>query len=290
MTARRPRAHALSERIGSLSALDGPAAAISKQVRGAIGPGPVKDALSGTWLGHALHPLLTDIPIGTWVSSLLLDAFGGRESRDASRRLIGAGIIASVPTAITGMTEYADSEPGHDAVRRIGALHAVANVAALSLYGASFAARRRGAHATGVMFGAAGASALMAGGWLGSDLAYARGVGVDETTFEEGPSEWTPVLDASMLVDGRATVATVADVDVMLLRRNGTIHALANRCSHRGGPLHEGDIVDGCVQCPWHGSRFRLDDGSVERGPTAYPQPLFEAREQDGRIEVRAAS
>ena len=155
MTARRPRAHALSERIGSLSALDGPAAAISKQVRGAIGPGPVKDALSGTWLGHALHPLLTDIPIGTWVSSLLLDAFGGRESRDASRRLIGAGIIASVPTAITGMTEYADSEPGHDAVRRIGALHAVANVAALSLYGASFAARRRGAHATGVMFGAA---------------------------------------------------------------------------------------------------------------------------------------
>jgi nitrite reductase/ring-hydroxylating ferredoxin subunit/uncharacterized membrane protein len=289
MTERRPRAHALAQRIGSLAALDAPAAAISKQVRGAVPPGPVKDALSGTWLGHALHPLLTDIPIGTWTSSLLLDLLGGRESRAASRRLIGAGIVASVPTAVTGMTEYADSEPGHDAVRRIGALHAVANVTALSLYSASFLARRRGAHAAGVGLGVAGATALMAGGWLGSDLAYARGVGVDETAFDDGPADWTPALDASMLTEGRPAVATVGDVDIMLLRRDGTIHALGNRCCHRGGPLNEGELVDGCVECPWHGSRFRLEDGSVERGPAAFPQPVYEARERDGRIEVRSA-
>jgi nitrite reductase/ring-hydroxylating ferredoxin subunit len=92
-----------------------------------------------------------------------------------------------------------------------------------------------------------------------------------------------------MLVEGRPAVATVGDVDIMLLRRDGAIHAIGNHCCHRGGPLNEGEIVDGCVECPWHGSRFRLEDGSVRRGPAAYPQPVYEARESDGRIEVRAA-
>jgi nitrite reductase/ring-hydroxylating ferredoxin subunit/uncharacterized membrane protein len=286
----RPRAHALTQAIGSLSALDAPAAAVAKRVRGLLGPGPVKDAISGVWLGHPLHPLLTDVPIGTWTSATLLDLIGGPDSRQAAERLIGTGIAAAVPTALTGTVEYADSEPGHDEVRRAGALHALANVTALSLYSASLLARRRGSHGTGVLLGLGGMSALMAGGWLGGFLAYARGTGVDETAFDQGPPDWTPVLDASMLVDDRPAAATAGDVELLLVRRDGAIHALADRCSHRGGPLHEGELVGDCIECPWHGSRFRLDDGSVEQGPSAYPQPVYEAREREGRIEVRAAA
>jgi nitrite reductase/ring-hydroxylating ferredoxin subunit/uncharacterized membrane protein len=285
----RPRAHALSETIGSLSALDGPAAAIAKQIRSILKPGPVKDALSGTWLGHALHPLLTDVPVGTWTSATLLDLLGGKASRPASQRLIGVGLLAAGPTAWTGWSDWADSEPADDHVRRVGIVHAIANGTAAALYGASLVARRRGAQTTGVLLGLAGAGAVGAGGWLGGDLAFARGVGVDETAFERGPEDWTPALDASMLADDRPATATVGDVEIVLVRRNGSIHALADRCSHRGGALHDGELLGDCIECPLHGTRFRLDDGSVERGPSAYPQPVYEAREHEGRIEVRTA-
>jgi nitrite reductase/ring-hydroxylating ferredoxin subunit/uncharacterized membrane protein len=285
----RPRSRELIEAIASLSALDGPAAALAKQIRAILKPGPVKDALSGTWLGHPLHPPLTDVPIGTWTSATLLDLLGGKASRPAAQRLIGLGLLAAGPTAWSGWSEWADSETGNDHVRRVGIVHASVNGIAAALYGGSLLARRRGAHTTGVLLGLAGLGTVGTGGWLGGDLAFARGIGVDQTAFDEGPQDWTPVLDASMLVDERPAAATAGDVELLLVRRNGTIHALADRCSHRGGPLHEGELVGDCIECPWHGSRFRLDDGSVERGPTAYPQPVYEAREHAGRIEVRAA-
>ena len=130
----RPRLHRLAEQVGLLEALDGPAESVARAVRGAIPRGAVKDALSGTWLGHALHPLLTDVPIGTWTSSLLVDVLGGREGRRASERLIAVGVLASLPTAATGMSDWADTTPADDSVRRVGAAHAAANVAALGLY------------------------------------------------------------------------------------------------------------------------------------------------------------
>jgi nitrite reductase/ring-hydroxylating ferredoxin subunit/uncharacterized membrane protein len=283
----RPRAHEISERIGALTAVDGPAKAIGKKIRELLPPGPVKDALSGTWLGHPLHPLLTDVPIGTWTSATLLDLVGGRSGRPAAQRLIGVGLLAAAPTAWAGWSDWADSEVGDEEVRRVGIVHAAANGGAALLYGASLCARRRGAHATGVLLGLAGAGAMGAGGWLGGDLAYARGIGVDETAFAQPPADWTPVLDASMLVDDRPTAATAGDFPVMIVRRNGRLHALADRCCHRGGPLHEGELVGDCIQCPWHASRFRLDDGSVEQGPAAYPQPVLDVREHERRIEVR---
>jgi uncharacterized membrane protein len=172
--------HTLSERIGAIDALDAPAKAIAKQIRNLLPDGGgVKDVLSGTWIGHALHPLLTDVPIGTWTSATLLDLFGGRASRPAAQRLIGVGLAAAAPTAWTGWSDWADTEPDDDEVRRIGIVHALVNGGAIALYGASFAARRRGAHTTGVLLGLAGAGAMGAGGWLGGDLAFARGVGVN---------------------------------------------------------------------------------------------------------------
>ena len=283
----RPRAHQISQRIGALAQLDRPAKAIGAKIRELLPAGPVKDALSGTWIGHPLHPLLTDVPIGTWTSATLLDLVGGKAGRPAAKRLIGVGLLAAAPTAWAGWSDWADSEAGDAGVRRVGIVHAAANGSAALLYGASLCARRRGAHGAGVLLGLAGAGAMGAGGWLGGDLAYARGVGVDQTAFEELPQDWTPVLDASMLPDDRPVSAVAGDTTVLLVRRNGELHALAGRCSHRGGPLHEGELVGDCIECPWHASRFRLDDGSVERGPAAYPQPVLEVRERDGRIEVR---
>lgn len=287
----RPLPRALSERIGAVEALDPPAQAIGRQIRGLLpAGGGVKDLISGTWVGHALHPLITDIPIGTWTSATLLDLFGGRAGRPAAQRLIGVGLAGAAPTALTGWSDWADSEPGDDQVRRVGMVHALANVTATALYGASFAARRRGAHSTGVLFGLAGAGAMLAGGWLGGDLAFARGVGVNETLFDEEPADWTPVLDASMLVEDRPLHAVAGARELVIVRRDGTIHALADRCAHRGGSLHEGQLEGDCIACPLHGTRFRLQDGSVERGPSAYRQPVYETRVRDGRVEVRAAA
>lgn len=290
--AERPRAHALGERIVAASAaLDGPASVIAKKVR-AVTPsgGGIKDVASGVFLGHAVHPLMTDLPIGAWTSATILDLVGGQASRPAAQKLVGIGLAAAAPTAMTGWIDWADSEPGNDTVRRLGMVHAVANVSAALMYGLSLAARRRGAHTTGVLFGLAGAGAIGAGGWLGGDLVFARGVGVNETLFDEDPIDWTPVLDASMLVDDRPMQAMAGERELLIVKRNGTIHALADRCAHRGGMLHEGEIDGDCITCPLHGTRFRLDDGSVMRGPSAYPQPAFEARINDGRVEVRSAS
>src|SRR3954452_18791304 len=286
--ASRPRLHNLAERIGAAASLDGPAEAVAKWVRGAVPRGPVKDTLSGTPLGHALHPFLTDFPIGTWTSALLLDVFGGRQARPASRRLIAAGVLTSLPTAATGLNDWADTTPADDGVRRMGAVHAVANVAALGLYAASLAARRRDRHGRGVAFGLAGIGALTVGGHLGGHLSYAKAVGVDRTAFESGPDEWTDVYDDGALPEGALRSAEVDGRKLVLARLRGQIHALADTCAHRGGALSDGELVGDCVECPLHGSRFRLDDGGVERGPSAYPQPVYEVRVTAGRIAVRA--
>ena len=110
--------------IESAGALDAPGKAIGKKVRGIISPGPVKDAVSGTWLGHALHPVLTDLVIGSFTSATLLDVLGGDDDGKAAGRLIGVGIAAYGPTALTGVNDWADAEPADPAVRRVGLVHA----------------------------------------------------------------------------------------------------------------------------------------------------------------------
>ena len=279
--------HLLPERLRELEALDRPAKALAA-LAGRIGPGRVKDALSGTWLGHALHPFLTDLPIGTWTSATLLDLIGGDESEPAAERLISAGLLASLPTAITGVTDWADTERSDETVRRAGVVHAAANVAAVGLFAASLVARRSGNVARGKRLGLAGMGALSVGGHVGGHLSFAKGVGVDQTTFDRRPSDWRRVLDDGGLADGERQVVDVERVPVLLTREGGRLYALANRCCHRGGPLDRGTIANGCVTCPWHGSTFRLVDGSVVRGPAAYPQPAYDVRMADGGIEVRA--
>lgn len=286
---RSPRLHALAQRVGELRGLDGPASAVGSRVRALPLPAGVRDVLTGRPLGHALHPLLTDLPIGAWTGATILDVVGGRHSDRAARRLIGVGILAAAPTAWSGLLDWSHTEPADDEVRRVGVVHAACNVLALGLYGASLAARRRGRRGRGRLFGLAGATSLAVGGHLGGHLSYAKGVGVAATALGPTLEDWTDVCAAGELAEGRPAKRTVAGVELLLVREAGSVYALADRCAHRGGALHEGRVEDGCVTCPVHGSTYRLDDGSVVRGPSPYPQPTFETRQVGDRIEARAA-
>ena len=169
---------ALVARLESTEALDGPGRTAGRKVRGLIPDGALKDVLSGAWLGHALHPLLTDIPIGVWTSSVLLDWTGGQDSQSAADRLLLVGLLAAGATVATGWSDWADAEQGDASVRRSGLVHAAANATATALMTGSYFARRRGARGPGRMLSVAGSAALGAGGWLGGHLSYTLGAGV----------------------------------------------------------------------------------------------------------------
>jgi nitrite reductase/ring-hydroxylating ferredoxin subunit len=274
---------ALLERVTSrfekATTLDAVADPLQKLVT-SLPPGRVKDALSGTPAGHPLHPALVALPIGTFAGVAVLDAVDA--DPETTRRLLGFGVLTVVPTAAAGLSDWGDTGGGE---RRVGVVHALCNVAATLLMAASWWRRRRG--------GGRGLSTVALGllgfsGWLGGHLADARGTGVDVTAFEDEITEWTDAMaDGELRADAPA-VARVGRNDVLLVRHSGQVHALADRCSHRGGPLHEGQLVDGCVQCPWHGSRFLLDDGTIARGPASRPQPAYETRVVEGRVQVRS--
>jgi nitrite reductase/ring-hydroxylating ferredoxin subunit len=184
-----------------------------------------------------------------------------------------------------GASDWGDAEPGHDSVRRIGIVHATSNALATTLFAASYAARRRGED--GRLLALAGGAALTAGGYLGGHLAFAEGVGVDHTVFEDGPEDWTDVLAEADLQDGRARCVQADGTAVMVVKRQGALFALSNHCAHLGGPLHEGTFTDTTVTCPLHESVFDLRDGALVHGPAAYPQPAWDARARAGRVEVR---
>jgi nitrite reductase/ring-hydroxylating ferredoxin subunit len=224
------------------------------------------------------------VVIGSFVSATLLDVLGGDEDGTAAERLIGVGLVAYGPTALSGVNDWADSEIADPRVRRVGLVHAGVNATAFWLYAGSLAARRRGG--SGKLLALAGAGVLATGGYLGGHLSFRRDVGPNQTAFDPGPDDWTEV-DAGELTDGEPKAAVVGDTPVLLLRHKGHVHAMHNRCSHRGCMLTDGEIDGESVVCACHGSRFRLGDGAIERGPATAPQPVYEVRESDGRLELR---
>lgn len=274
-------------RLERLAALDAPAKAVGKQVRALLKPGAVKDAVSGTWLGHALHPLLTDVVIGSFVSATLLDLLGGDDDGRAAQRLIGVGIAAYGPTALSGISDWADTEVADDRVRRVGVTHATTNAAALSLFTASLAARRAGNDGRGKALSLAGTALLAAAGYLGAHMTYAQGVGANQTAFDRGPDDWGEVSGADGLAPGQPASGLLGETPLLLVRHGSEVHALHDRCSHRGCLLSDGEVEGETVTCGCHGSQFDLRDGSVQRGPATVPQPAYDVRERDGRIEAR---
>lgn len=278
------------KQVEGAAALDEPAKAVGKTARDLLSVQPLKDVLSGTWLGHAVHPMLTDVVIGSFVSATMLDLLGGAGDGQAQRRLIRLGIAAYAPTALTGTNDWADTEVTNDAVRRAGFVHAGSNLLALSLYAVSLRARARGANRKGAIVGALGAGVLMAGGYLGGHLSLTKGVGADQTVFDPGPSEWTVAADASQLPEGRPVRVVVDDAPVLLLRRGDETFAIHDRCSHRGCSLSDGEIEGDEIVCSCHGSRFDVRDGALRLGPATSPQPAFQVRVVDERVEVRRIS
>lgn len=279
-TARR-----LVHRLATTEAIDRAAKPVASKVSDLVGHGARKDVLSGTWLGHPLHPMLTDLPIGFWTSSFVLDLVGGKAGREASKRLLGLGILSALPTAAAGLSDWSDTL-GEE--RRIGGVHAVANAVALALYTRSWLARRRGAWFRGVVLGLLGAGAATVGGYLGAHLVYRKGVGADRNAWKEEVTDWVDVGEQVDLGEGGHRVVKAGDDDVLLVRRGLDVAAISNVCGHAGGPLDEGDFdADGCVTCPWHGSVFRVDDGHVVHGPATGHQPSYDVRAAGGRLSVR---
>jgi nitrite reductase/ring-hydroxylating ferredoxin subunit len=272
-------------RLEQAAALDRFAKPLVTVVGRAVRPRAVRNLLSGTYLGHPLHPLLTDIPIGAWSMSALLDTVGGPSNEGAADLLVATGVLAAVPTAASGLNDWSDTY-GPDT--RVGLVHGALNTTALTLYAASIVSRARGRRARGRAQGLAGFGVLLASSYLGGHLSFVKGVNVNRTAHQDGPQEWTPVLEENTLPEGGSRTVEVGGVPVLLHRAAGRVRALANTCSHMGGPLDEGTISDDCVTCPWHGSTFRFADGGIRRGPASTPQPCYDVRISDGRIEIRA--
>jgi nitrite reductase/ring-hydroxylating ferredoxin subunit len=241
-------------------------------------PGRARDTLHGVPLGHPLHPMLVQVPVGTWLSASLLDAWPGNET--TSRRLVLAGLAASVPATLAGTADWSEQ---HEQQMRVGIVHAAANAAAIGLYAASVAVPARAR-----MLRLAGLAAAGAGGFLGGHLAYRQSAGANQAEpvphlVEPGWHDLMPLDE----LDGRRPVKwMLGDVPVVVIRDGERVHVLADRCSHLSGPLSDGDYRDGCLTCPWHGSTFRVADGGVTRGPATAPQPVFRTHIADGIIRA----
>jgi nitrite reductase/ring-hydroxylating ferredoxin subunit len=278
----------LIDRLERASWLDPVGGSLQRAVRSALRSQWLRDALHGVWLGHPLHPAMVQAPIGAWLSAAVLDAVPGHKR--AATTLLAAGTVAALPTAVVGANDWASLAAEQ---RRVGLIHATSNTAALCLFTGSLIARLRGRHRSGRVLTLAGLGLATAGAYLGGHLSYRQGAGVShaEPWLRLLPAGWQVVGETSEFAEATPVVRHIGDVPVVVYRRGDRFTVLVERCAHQGGPLGDGALteVDGerCVVCPWHGSTFRLVDGSVVHGPAATNQPALAVRVTDNRLEAR---
>jgi nitrite reductase/ring-hydroxylating ferredoxin subunit/uncharacterized membrane protein len=249
----------------------------------------LKDALNGTWLGHALHPLFTDVPLGSWSGTLLLDLLWLADEDEGMARgadtTLGLGLLGAMAAALTGVADWSDL---YDTDMRVGFLHGLLNGSATLAYLTSWLLRRSGRRRAGIAVSTVGYLTALFSAYLGGELVFAKGSGVNHTAFESGSDEYVAVMAANDLVEGKLTRVEVAGIPAVLLKQGSTIYAIGATCTHQGGPLDEGSLKEGeIVECPWHGSRFHLCDGSVVNGPAVYAQPRFAVRVRERTVELR---
>ncbi|MBA4101228.1 MAG: (2Fe-2S)-binding protein, partial [Arthrobacter sp.] len=246
---------------------------VRKVVKRAIRPKWARDVLHGVPIGHPVHPLAVQVPMGAWISAAVLDALPGNDK--ASALLIGVGTGAAVPSAVAGFTDWTQLHPQQ---QRVGLVHAAANITATGLYAASLVARARGSRGGGKVLAYLGLAVVGAGGFLGGHLTYRQAAGVNhsEEIPHRFPSGWQPLAALADLPDGKLHKIVVAEIPLLAYREGESVSVLSDVCSHLSGPLHEGKVKGGrlqdrvdqnggpgdgsdpCVVCPWHGSTFSL--------------------------------
>jgi nitrite reductase/ring-hydroxylating ferredoxin subunit/uncharacterized membrane protein len=248
---------------------------------------PIKDFLNGTWLGHPVHAALTDLPIGVMTVAIVLDVIGQPVAADVA---VLVGVLSIVATAVSGLADYTDVD---GTARSRATVHATVMTTALVVFLISLVIRAGNPadRTVPIVLLVIGYLVLTLGAEIGGDLVYLIGTNVNRHAWRGAGAKWIS-LDLGELTDipeGGPTKAKAGINTLILVRTGETILALHEQCAHAGGPLSQGTLVDGCVQCPWHGSRFRLADGHVARGPAMYDQPAYDVRKSDTGWEVRRA-
>jgi len=283
------RPSAIAERIERAHALDPVVYSLSDTVVRALPAGPRTDALHGVPFGQPAHPALVRLPLGCWTSAVLLDLF--RSTERAAAVLIAAGIAGTAPAAATGLADWSAL---HRDQQRVGLVHAACQAGAATLFLGSLAARAGGRTGYGRALSASGLAVATVGSYLGGHLALRLGAGTshaDQVSHLAGLG-WHDLCALTELPDRRPVRRQLGYLSLLVYRQGPEVSVLSDRCSHLGGPLHQGRIVvergAACVACPWHGSSFVIADGTVVHGPATARQPSFQARvTTDGRVELR---
>jgi nitrite reductase/ring-hydroxylating ferredoxin subunit len=280
------------DRLSEVSSFDKPLESVRAAVNKVLRPQALKDVLHGTWLGHPLHPVLAMVPVGTWLSAGILDLVP--PTRPAATALIGTGVAASVPAALAGAADWSEQD---DAVRRLGAVHAVSNVVALGLYVGSLVARGKGSGGLGRVLAYSGLGVATASASIGGHMSYAQSSGANHAVVDarQLTTDWIDLGPLDDLPEGRPTLRSGEGqgnpVGLAVVRRGARVDAFINTCAHVGGPLAEGTVEEvrgtECLVCPWHGSAFDLESGQPRRGPAASAQERLDVRYEAGRAFAR---
>ena len=251
----------------------------------------VKIFLNGTWVGHPLHPVLTDIPIGAWTLAIVLDLIGLLFQLPqlglASSIAVVVGVVGALGAAAAGLMDWLDVDPPEKA---IGAFHATFNTSATVLFLASFLIRWGqhwqagwGAFAVALV----GYLLVMGGGYLGGIMVFHMGVMINRNAYRSGPNDFKPASAAGDLAEGQLKRLLVEEQPVLLAKLDGKIYALGAVCSHYGAPLNEGTVVGRTIECPWHFSRFSLEDGRVVQGPACAALPAYDCRIVNNQVQIK---
>lgn len=259
-------------------------------------PRHLKSFLNGTWFGHPLHPAITDVPITAWLLTAIFDIIWLITPTHESWAALGAfvavivGLLAALGAIATGLTDWSDT---YGAERRVGFNHALFNACAFVLYLVSFILRwvaGPGDGVAAVILGFLGLLSVLYASYLGGELVFTKGTGVNHTAWEAAGEDYEAVLPVEEVKEQKFYRVTAAGVPVVLFRQGERLCAISATCPHAGGPLDEGTLDGDVVECPWHGSRFHLCDGRVLTGPATVNAPRYEVRVHNGQVEVKRAS
>jgi nitrite reductase/ring-hydroxylating ferredoxin subunit/uncharacterized membrane protein len=271
---------------------NGIATVMNAVYRGLGGPGKLlQDFLNGSWLGHSLHPVLTDVVVGASTTAVLLEVlgwFGVTGLRDALLWTLALTWLSAVATILTGLTDFKDTASGNE--RNLAGMHGVINIiATIGFFLAFLAKLGPSASATGAVLLIVSYGIISLGAYIGGHVVFKYGYMVNHNAFARGKraAEFTAVLPTASLPDATPTKAALGTTQLVLVRRGDIVYALKETCSHAGGPLAQGRLQGDTIVCPWHGSTFRLDDGAVRHGPAASRQVAYRARITGDQVEVQ---